>query len=175
MGDLIASSSSSTLSIMSIMRCLISFIIVFSACAAQEQFSNPVEELLRVSNSAYAPMDGDFLGLSVAQTDVAATGGDPYGLAKAEQNLHSIGGLARKAVDELKTTADNKQRALNKLPRGERCVKEGDEAIKRATEHVTKSTKENDAAQNARVEFGSRTFSSVMNLETSKNCDGFYT
>jgi len=71
--------------------------------------------------------------------------------------------------------ADNKQRALNKLPRGERCVKEGDEAIKRATEHVTKSTKENDAAQNARVEFGSRTFSSVMNLETSKNCDGFYT
>merc|ERR1712226_441665 len=164
MGTFIASSSSSTLSIMSIMRCLISIIIVFSACAAQEQFySNPVEELLRVSNSAYAPMDGDFLGLSVAQTDVAATGADPYGLAKAEQNLHSIGGLARKAVDELKTTADNKQRALNKLPRGERCVKEGDEAIKRATEHVTKSTKENDAAQNARVEFESRTFSSVMN------------
>jgi len=74
--------------------------------------------------------------------------------------------LVKVAKEEVKTLVKTCQDTINKLPRGDHCMDLGGALVRQATTCSTELTN----SMNAKVEFGSRTWSSL----TVGKCDTFY-
>merc|ERR1712072_71892 len=86
--------------------------------------------------------------------------------------------LVTETRKDIETNVNTCQKTINGLPKGESCPSKGQDGVKTAKEaqdkadkHFAYTTTEVTKASNAKVEFGSRTFSSL----TKGNCDTFFT
>merc|ERR1711896_4163 len=108
-------------------------------------------------------------------------------LAEAQQKVNQMTSAGasdkdcRKLVTEtrkdVQTNVDTCQKIIDAMPKGEHCVNLGQDAVKAATEakskadkHLVTTTTEVTKASSAKVDFGSRSFSSL----TEGKCDSFY-
>merc|ERR1711959_729239 len=108
-------------------------------------------------------------------------------LAEAQQKINQMTAAGasdkdcRKLVTEtrkeVQTNVDTCQKIMDGMPKGEQCVNLGQDLVKAATEakskadkHLVTTTTEVTKASSAKVDFGSRTFSSL----TEGKCDSFY-
>merc|ERR1711981_675173 len=108
-------------------------------------------------------------------------------LAEAQQKINQMTAAGasdkdcRKLVTEtrkdVQTNVDTCQKVLDAMPKGEHCVNLGQDLVKAATEakskadkHLVTTTTEVTKASSAKVDFGSRSFSSL----TEGKCDSFY-
>jgi hypothetical protein len=108
-------------------------------------------------------------------------------LAEAQQTVNDMTAAGksdkdcRKLVEEtrkeVQTTVDSCQNIMDSLPKGDSCPEQGQDGVKKATEAKSKADKhlahtitEVTKASSTKVEFGSRTFSSL----TEGKCESFY-
>merc|ERR1711981_1310697 len=109
-------------------------------------------------------------------------------LAEAQQKINQMTAAGasdkdcRKLVTEtrkdVQTNVDTCQKIIDAMPKGEHCVNLGQDLVKAATEakskadkHLVTTTTEVTKASSAKVDFGSRAFSTL----TEGKCDSFYT
>jgi len=85
--------------------------------------------------------------------------------------------LVTETRKEVQTNVDSCQKIMDGMPKGEQCVNLGQDHVKAATEakskadkHLVTTTTEVTRASSAKVDFGSRSFSSL----TEGKCDSFY-
>merc|ERR1712072_426180 len=108
-------------------------------------------------------------------------------LSEAQQKINQMTAAGssdkdcRKLVTEtrkdVQTNVDSCQKIIDAMPKGEHCVNLGQANVKAATEakskadkHLVTTTTEVTKASSAKVDFGSRSFSSL----TEGKCDSFY-
>merc|ERR1711981_289200 len=108
-------------------------------------------------------------------------------LAEAQQKINQMTAAGasdkdcRKLVTEtrkeVQTNVDTCQKIMDGMPKGEHCVNLGQDLVKAATEakskadkHLVTTTTEVTRASSAKINFGSRSFSSL----TEGKCDSFY-
>merc|ERR1712072_1616852 len=108
-------------------------------------------------------------------------------LAEAQQKINQMTAAGasdkdcRKLVTEtrkeVQTNVDTCQKIMDGMPKGEQCVNLGQDLVKAATEakskadkHLVTTTTEVTRASSAKINFGSRSFSSL----TEGKCDSFY-
>merc|ERR1712216_963444 len=143
------------------MRCSILFLSLAIIYAS----ASPVDEVVP-EESLYA-LDDD---LSEARSTIEqmTTAG------KSDKDCRKLVEETRK---EVQTNVDSCQKIMDSLPKGDSCPEQGQDGVKKATEAKSKADKhlahtitEVTKASSAKVEFGSRTFSSL----TEGKCESFY-
>lgn len=127
------------------------------------------------TSDAVVPEDMD--GTSSMNADLSEAHATVTELLASGRSDKDCRDLVKVAKEEVKTLVKTCQDTINKLPRGDHCMDLGGALVRQATTEKTKADKnyatcstELTNSMNAKVEFGSRTWSSL----TVGKCDTFY-